>query len=59
MVAKVFRRTCMATIGIGLRGRLRVIMKNALMDLIMLLLIELIEFEKQRKEKDDLLTAES
>lgn len=49
----------MATIGIGLQGRLRVITKNALMDLIMLLLIELIEFEKQRKEKDVLLTAES
>ena len=59
MVAKVFRRTCMATISIGLRGRLQVIMRNALMDLIMLLLIELIEFEKQRKEKDGFLTAES
>ena len=34
-------------------------MKNALMDLIMLLLMELIEFEKQRTEKDGLLTAES
>jgi len=47
----------MATIGIGLRGRLRVITKNALMDLITLLLIELIEFEK--KGKDGSLTAES